>query len=255
MKSNYKRKDIQSRNQASIQTKNIGSVLGIISLLTGCTQMGQANAQDEPSPTPTETVSATSTTTATVLPTPTATSSPTLFPSPTAWPTLTPWPTATPWSRPVAWTPVQFVPSTLAPVPVTSLPVMVGETVPINYAPPNGVDVFGAVMLHWDYFGALAEDEFFDIKLKPFGSQNSAFVDWAKSPEYELRPWSGWTPGLYTWQIGIIKGYLEGDTKHFMTDTGRDSQPFLLKWQVVGDNGGGSGGGSQGGGNNSSGGS
>jgi hypothetical protein len=107
------------------------------------------------------------------------------------------------------------------------------------------------MILRWDYFGELAEDEFFDIKIKPMGSQNSAFVDWTRARTYELRPWQGWTPGLYTWQIGIVKGYLEGDTKHFIADTGRDSQSFIIKWQAAGGGGDNSGGG---GGNNNSGG-
>jgi hypothetical protein len=130
-----------------------------------------------------------------------------------------------------------------------------GEAAPANYAPPDGVDIFGTVMLRWDYLGVLAEDEFFDIKIKPAGSQNSAFVDWSKSPAYELKPWSGWTPGLYTWQIGIVKGNLEGETKHFISDTGRDSQPFIIKWQAAGHGGGDGGGGGNSGGGNSSGGS
>jgi hypothetical protein len=127
-------------------------------------------------------------------------------------------------------------------------------TVPASYSPPDGVDVFGNTILRWTFYGPLAADEFFDIKIKPVGSNDSVFVDWTKSTEYELRPWSGWQPGLYTWQIGLIKGYLEGEAKHFMADTGRDSQPFLIKWQ--GAAGGGSNGvGAGGGGGNSSGGS
>jgi hypothetical protein len=116
--------------------------------------------------------------------------------------------------------------------------------------------VFGGTLLRWAYYGQLARDEFFDIKIKPVGSNDSVFVDWSKTPEYELHPWSGWTPGLYTWQIGIIKGYREGETKHFIAGTGRDSEPFLIKWQAAGGGGGGgssSGGG--GGGGSSSGGS
>ena len=119
--------------------------------------------------------------------------------------------------------------------------------------------MFGGTLLRWTYYGQLAPDEFFDIKIKPVGSNDSVFVDWSKTPEYELRPWNGWTPGLYTWQIGIIKGSLEGETKHFIADTGRDSEPFLIKWQAAGGGGGGGGnnssGGGGGGGGSSSGGS
>jgi uncharacterized membrane protein YgcG len=135
-------------------------------------------------------------------------------------------------------------------------------SVPVSYSPPDGVDVFGSTILRWSYYGELAADEFFDIKIKPVGNPDSVFVDWTRSPEYELRPWSGWTPGLYNWQIGIIKGYLdENGTKHFIADTGRDSELFLIKWQAIGGggssggNGGSSGGGSSGGGGGSSGGS
>ena len=125
----------------------------------------------------------------------------------------------------------------------------------MSYAPPDNVDIAGNIVLRWEYAGGLAEDEFFDIKIRPYGNPNSAFVDWSKSNSYELHPWSGWTSGLYTWQIGIVKGYLEGDTKHFIADTGRDSTPLGIKWHAVG--GGGNGGGNSGGngGGNSSGGS
>jgi hypothetical protein len=122
---------------------------------------------------------------------------------------------------------------------------------PVSYSPPDGVDVFGSTILRWSYTGALAADEFFDIRIRPAGSNDSAFVAWSKLPQYELHPWSGWQPGLHTWQIGIIKGTLEGDTKHFIADTGRASEPLVIKWQASG-GGGGSGGGANGGGGGSS---
>ena len=93
--------------------------------------------------------------------------------------------------------------------------------------------MFGGALLRWTYYGDLAPDEFFDIKIKPVGSNDSVFVDWSKTPEYDLRPWSGWTPGLYTWQIGIIKGYLEGETKHFIADTGRGQDTGEMVAQVA----------------------
>jgi hypothetical protein len=133
------------------------------------------------------------------------------------------------------------------------------EMIPVNYAPPDGVDVFGGVTLRWEYYGQLAEDEWFDIKIKPFGSESSVFVDWSKSNTYQLNPWNGWTAGLYTWQIGIVKGTKTGDTKNFIADTGRDSQKSIIKWQVEGYDGGGGnkqpGNGNGGGGGGNSGGS
>jgi hypothetical protein len=117
------------------------------------------------------------------------------------------------------------------------------------------VDVFGSTILRWAYYGELAADEYFDIKIKPLGSTNSAFVDWTRATEYELRPWSGWTAGVYTWQIGIIKGYREGETKRFIADTGRDSQPSIIKWQAAGGDRGGGSNNVEGGGGNTSGGS
>lgn len=126
--------------------------------------------------------------------------------------------------------------------------------IPVSYSPPDGVDVFGNTILRWTYYGELAPDEFFDIKIKPVGSNNSVFVDWSRATEYELRPWSGWRPGLYTWQIGIVRGHLEGGTKQFIADTGRDSEAFIIKWQAAG-GGGGGGGGPDGGGSSSGGGS
>jgi hypothetical protein len=118
---------------------------------------------------------------------------------------------------------------------------VIGDVVPIGYSPPDGVDVFGSGILRWEYYGQLAADEWFDIKIKPLGSNDSAFVDWTKEKEYHLLAWSGWQPGLYTWQIGIVKGYKTGDTKEFIADTGRDSQPFIIKWQAAGHGGGGAG--------------
>ena len=76
---------------------------------------------------------------------------------------------------------------------------------------------------------------------------NAEFVDWTKEKQYHLSAWSGWQPGLYTWQIGIVKGYKTEDTKQFIADTGRDSQPFLIKWQAAGSGGGSTGGGGGGG--------
>ena len=227
------------------------TALGLVGLLTGCNTplafTGEANAEANsptatqtplPSPTPTN-----------VPPTTTPTLTPTPWPTPTTWSTPTPLPTLTPWPTPAAWQPVQLNLPTLEPVPVVPTPTLIaaGGLLPVNYAPPNEVDVFGNVVLRWAYSGQLAADEFFDIKIKPVGSENSVFVDWSKTPEYELRPWSGWSPGLYTWQIGIVKGYLEGETKNFIADTGRDSAKFTIKWQDVGHGGGGNGGGGGGG--------
>ncbi|HMQ54648.1 MAG TPA: hypothetical protein PKD98_21400 [Anaerolineae bacterium] len=226
-------------------------LLGLAGLLTGCrAELATiANAQSEPRSTPTRTPLPTFTPSPwSATATPTSTSTATPLPTITPWPSPTAWPTATPWSAPVAWQPGDLVLSTVAPLPVVptaaSLPAVAIEgAVPLNYAPPNEVDVAGNVMLRWDYPGLLAEDEFFDIKIKPYGSENSVFVDWTKSTEYELRPWSGWTPGVYTWQIGIIKGYLDGEAKNFIADTGRDSAKFVIKWQPVGGGDGGSNGG------------
>ncbi len=240
--------------------------LGLTGLVLGCntvaTQIDQVSAsQTDPSPTNTSTI--TPLPTSTTIPSPT--SSPTITPSPTPWPTATLLPTSTPWPTPVLWQPESFSPPTLEPIPIiptsTALPTVQqfaapGGVVAVGYSPPDGVDVFGNTILRWVFNGQLAPDEWFDIKIKPVGSHNSAFVDWTKNPEYDLRAWSGWSAGLYTWQIGIVKGHKEGDTKHFIADTGRDSAPLLIKWQAAGgdnDGGGGgsnnNGGGSGGGGN------
>ncbi|MCB0210356.1 MAG: hypothetical protein KDJ52_13550, partial [Anaerolineae bacterium] len=187
------------------------AMLSLVGLLSGCNEAiaftEEANAENNP----------TSTATRTSLPSPPATealTTNTVRPTATPWPTATAWltptplPTATPWPTPIALQPVRLALPTLEPLPLVPTPTLVaaGGLLPVNYAPPNEVDVFGNVTLRWAYSGQLAEDEFFDIKIKPFGSENSVFVDWSKTPEYELRPWSGWSPGLYTWQIGIVQG-------------------------------------------------
>ncbi len=266
---NTKHTKWQITNKTKRLTATTLAALGLASLISGCNNSSLLILEDTaqaqipptapplPSPTPT---SIPPTASPTLTPWPTATPSPTLRPTFTPWPTPTPWPTSTPWSTPAAWMPIQQqAPPTLAPIPlVPTAALVVQGSIPVNYSPPDGVDVFGNTILRWTYYGTLAPDEWFDIKIKPLGSENSAFVDWSKSTEYELRPWSGWTPGLYIWQIGIVKGHKEGETKHFIADTGYDSQPFIIKWQGLGgggDDGGGGGGNSGGGGGGGSGGS
>jgi len=251
----HKNRCFQISGTARKQIKHTLTVLGLAGLVAGCAPqssiVSQANAQVPASltPFPTNTPSPVSPTT-----TPTFTPSPTITPTATPWPTPTAMPSATPWAVPVTWNPTRLQVPTLEPIPVvaTVAPAVAQGIMPVNYSPPDGVDVFGSGFLRWEYFGQLAEDEWFDIKIKPFGSENSAFVDWTKSKEYPLHAWTGWSPGLYTWQIGIVKGYKEGETKHFVADTGRDSQKFIIKWQSAG--GGGSGGGGNAGGGSAGGG-
>ena len=242
------------------QTKLILTTVGLSGLISGCNTPGalvqQVNAQEPTSTSVPPTIPVTP-----ILPpnssaTSTVTLTPTTIPSPTPWPTITPLPTATPLSALVAWQPVWMEIPTLQYIPVVptaSNPVFQG-VMPVNYSPPDGVDVFGGGLLRWEFFGDLADDEWFDVKIKPVGSQDSVFVDWTKEKQYPLTSWNGWQPGLYTWQIGIVKGYKEGDTKHFLEDTGRDSQAFVIKWQTAGGGGGGGGGGSAGGGGSTGGG-
>lgn len=236
--------------------QHIKSILALISMAgvaTGCsTALAQGNQNEV------KTTSGTAAILPTLMPTPTPLApDPVILPAPTAtiWAAAPSWPTPTPWPTPAAWRPTLPPLPTLAPMPVVpAMLVSQSGDHPVAYGPPDGVDVFGSTLLRWNYGGALAPDEFFDIRLKPHGSNDSAFVEWTKAPEYHLNPWSGWQPGLYTWQVGIIKGRLEGGTKHFIADTGRASQPFLIKWQAGG-GGGGNGGLSGGGGGGKSGGS
>ncbi len=235
------------------------ATLGLLGITTGCNTVlplsSEAKAQTKPTSTATETATPLPTAT---TPWPTATATLTPSPTITPWPTPTSWATPTPWPTPGEWVPIQPSLPALATIPVipptaTALPIVIpdssGGLIPASYSPPDGVDVFGSTVLRWHYPGQLAADEYFDIKIKPFGQEESVFVDWSKSNEYTLHSWSGWQPGLYTWQIGIVKGYLDGDTKHFIADTGRDSQPAVIKWQTGGQGGGNGGGGGYGGGN------
>jgi len=225
--------------------------LGLTGLVSGCGNSQlmltePVNAQSLPTTVPN-------------TPIPTSTPIPTL--PPTATPTWTPIPTATPWATPTPWPtlqpwqPAQLALPTLAPLPVVAAPVTSpAGTSPVSYTPPSGVDVFGGTLLRWTFYGSLAPDEWFDVKIKPVGSNDSVFVDWTKSTEYSLQPWSGWQPGLYNWQIGIVKGTLdENGKKQFIADTGRNSQPFVIKWQAN-SSGQGQNGSSAAAGNNSSGG-
>ena len=257
-KSTTQQKDHQFKSKTGQRVDMTLTMLGLVGLVTGCnTALAKVNPtnatqqQPFPSVTPTNTATTLPLPTFTPLPptaTPTNTPLPTMIPSPTPWPSPTPIPTATPWPTPAAWRPAQFTPPTLEPVPVVPTAVNPGFVglIPVEYSPPDVVDVFGNTILRWTYSGELAPDEWFDIKIKPLGSENSAFVDWTRSTEYELRSWSGWTGGVYTWQIGIVKGYKEGETKHFIADTGRDSEKFIIKWQAPGGDSGGGGGGNGG---------
>jgi len=268
---NIRRLTQKKQTQLKSWTQLTLTTLGLTSVLTGCnpSALMVAKAQDLPTATPTQTPLPTVMPTQTAMPIATNTPWPTATPLPTA----TPWPTPTPWPQPLAWRPTDLTAlPTLAAIPVipANAPVMAAPTqngavattnlggpAAVIYNPPNGVDVAGNVVLRWEFQGQLAEDEYFDIRIKPEGSNNSAFVDWTKSPEYVLSPWSGWQAGSYTWQIGIVKGYKEGETKNFIGDTGRDSATFLLKWHTIsgggrsngggGSTGGGGGGGSSGG--------
>lgn len=241
------------KSLAKQQTQTLLAGLGLMGMVTGCnTALAQSDKTDAPAaqqPLPAL---------PTLAPTPTPlTAQPgqALLPTATPWPTITPWPTPTPWPAVAVWQPRLAPLPTLAPLPVVQASFsQPGGSLPLSYSPPDGVDVFGSTILRWTYNGVLAPDEYFDIRIKPLGSNDSAFVEWSKSPEYTLQPWSGWQPGLYTWEIGIIKGTYEGQTKHFIADTGRISQPFLIKWQAGG-GGGGNGAGGAGGGGNQSGGS
>lgn len=242
------KRKFNSQKQAGYLSAALLTTVG----LAGCgpvTLNGEANAQTLPA----------DTAAATPFPTPAPLyMPPTPTPTATPFPTSTPWPTPTPWSAPQAWQPATLALPTLAPVPIAlagQAQVNLMGGVPVSYSPPNGVDVFGSAILRWAYTGQLAADEFFDIRLKPAGSNDLAFVAWSKTPVYELHPWSGWQPGLYTWEIGIIKGALEGDAKHFIADTGRASKPMLIKWQAGGGGNGGGGGNITAGGGNTGGGS
>jgi hypothetical protein len=236
------------QRQPKQHIKSILALMSLAGLATGCnTALAQSNQIEV------KTTSGSAAVLPTLMPTPTPLApEPVILPAPTAtpWTAATPWLTPTPWPTPAAWQPALPALPTLAPLPVapTAVVSQSGDS-PIAYGPPDGVDVFGGTLLRWNYGGVLAPDEFFDIRIKPYGSNNSAFVEWTKAPEYQLNPWSGWQPGLYTWQIGIIKGTLEGGNKHFIADTGRASQLLLIKWQAGGGNGGpGSSGGGGGGG-------
>ena len=232
--------------------------LGVTGLVSGCGSSQllltePVNAQNLPTAIPNTPVP-----TSTPIPTLPPTATPTWTPIPSA----TPWATPTPWPTPQPWQPAQLALPTLAPVPL--VPVSAPATnptgiTPVSYTPPNGVDVFGGTLLRWTFYGSLAPDEWFDVRIKPVGSNNSVFVDWTKSTEYALQPWSGWQPGLYNWQIGIVKGTLDANgNKHFIADTGRNSQLFVIKWQANGGHNSSAGGGGSsntGGGGSTSGGS
>jgi hypothetical protein len=131
---------------------------------------------------------------------------------------------------------------------VSTVPILLksGCTEPIVSPPSDGFTVGGKIILCWTYNGELTEDEYFDIRVKPKDSNDSVFTAWTKEKRYELNPWSSWSENDYILQIGIIKGYYEGEKEHFISDTGRDSESLLIKWRKDSGGSGGSNGGGAG---------
>ncbi|MFN8458721.1 MAG: hypothetical protein U0401_29385 [Anaerolineae bacterium] len=235
------------KQQPKQHVKSILALISLAGLATGCnTALAQGNQNEV------KTIPGAAAVLPTLMPTPTPlASNPVVLPAAAAtpWTAAPSWPTPTPWPTPAAWRPALPALPTLAPMPVAPAAVMrsvrrqshsVWTAMGLMYLAERCCA--GPMAALWLQMNSLTSVS------NPTAATIPVFVEWTKTPEYQLNPWSGWQPGLYTWQIGIIKGTLEGENKHFIGDTGRASQPLLIKWQAGGGGGGNGGPGGGGGG-------
>ncbi len=194
---------------------------------TVLTTIDTPTSTDTPTGTPTPTDTPAPTNTPTDAPTPTdtatATSTPTGTPTPTHTPTYTPTP--------------PDIPTEASPLPTGERPTPVRPTPVLLEPEENFRTGSSSVTLKWKWADTLGSNEYFDIQIRPKGEGNSVFVDWSKEATYELRKWTGWQAGEYTWTIGIIRGHSEGDQKVFEGDLGLASEARLFHWDEGGDGG------------------
>ncbi len=151
-----------------------------------------------PTATPTETRASTSQGETIVLATATSP------PQPTATSTLRPTLSAT------------EVPPTEASPTATAEPTDEGalrfETPPIILEPGDGITIEETrnTLMRWEWPNELAENQHFDIKIKPEGGDESIYVTWVDEPTLDW--WANLPPGRYFWSVQVIQGYYENNS-------------------------------------------
>ncbi len=173
-----------------------------------------------------------------IMPTPTATRTLT----PTFTPTSAPkppslLPTLTPTSAPTSPLPTATAEPTLEATPTFAIILPTSPAPgPVLLEPAENFRTDGSsVPLTWDWSEGLDEGEYFDVQIRPKGQTDSVFVDWTRERTYELKKWSTWQPGEYTWTIAIIHGHYDSSgEKVFEKDLGLTSEARLFRWDAGG---------------------
>jgi hypothetical protein len=184
------------------------------------------------------------------IPSPTQTTTPT--PTPTLSSTLTPIPTQTAAATP---TPIHLTTrannttststptsvSTSTPTP-TSSPTATATPTPTPYPapqlidPPDGMTIVGGLTrFAWTWESTLGPDEYFDLKIRPLGDPNSAFVAWSKEPDYILdaRTAQLEETKIYVWTIQVLRGHYDGKKRVFETFLSPESDGFIFRRGVI----------------------
>jgi serine/threonine-protein kinase len=139
---------------------------------------------------------ATDTTTPTFSPSPTSTASHTPTASPSATPNLSPTSTPTDTSRPTTVTPLPSAPPTLSATAATA-----ARTYPPPVLAP-ATSTGGSIILRWTYGAALANDEWFDVRVWKDGQPAYGIAN-VKSTTYEIG--GNFPAGVYNWTIAVIR--------------------------------------------------
>jgi hypothetical protein len=169
---------------------------------------------DQPTSVPTETSTSTPTSTptspsartkaTTATPSSTATSTPTIIVPPTPTPSSTATPTPPP-SPPITPT-ITIVP---APPPTHTL---IATPTPTPYPPPvlgepvDGITSAGRLPpLSWNWERALAEDEYFEVRIWHNGDPYHTGIVWVKRSPFDFNL-EGFPTGKYFWSIAVMRG-------------------------------------------------
>ena len=176
-----------------------------------------------PSPTPTATI----TVSPTPVPSPTATAPPppSATPQPsTPTPTATASPTATPSATATAT--VFRMQLTATPDPYTIAPVITG--------PRAGAQVLQnrRIVLRWFWNGLLAENEYFDVKIRPEAQPKSAYTAWESADVHAFS--ATLPPGRYFWTVQVLRGQYRHpaglpEDRVFESFAGPESAPRLIE--------------------------
>ncbi|MEM7345418.1 MAG: hypothetical protein AAF485_14350 [Chloroflexota bacterium] len=144
----------------------------------------------------------------------TATPEDTVTPLPTSTPTPFSTSTTLPSPTVAAASEGQTIVIVVTPTPAPSPTPKIYATAPILLEPTEGVVVEQGreILLHWSWNGLLAENERFDIKIRPDGQSRSAYVAWEEGTGHTFQ--ANLSPGRYYWSVQVIEGIYTNDSGH-----------------------------------------